>query len=135
MEGIHETDVPSPAEPATDGSRSSVEEFADSGRRVAEQRMYRALVDHAYAMARGLAARDAWAEAAPKLQESWRILKEKYGYEKQPEPAPQADGGSWRGKGGRTLDAASNSEIDVGYARIREVGENAISPAILRVAA
>ena len=63
------------------------------------------------------------------------MLKEKYGDEERPEPAPQADGGSWRGKGGRTLDAASNAEIELGYARIREVGENVIGPAILRVAA
>ena len=97
--------------------------------------MYRALVDHAYAMARGPTAQDAWAEAAPKLRVAWEMLKEKYGHEERPEPAPQADGGSWRGKGGRALDAASNAEIDLGYARIREVGENVIVPAILRVAA
>jgi hypothetical protein len=135
MEGVHETDAPSPAETATDGSDPSVEGLTETGPRVAEQRMYRALVDHAYAMARGPTAHDAWAEAAPKLRVSWEILKGKYGYEERPEPAPQADGGSWRGKGGRTLDAASNAEIDVGYARIREVGENVIVPAILRVAA
>jgi hypothetical protein len=135
MEGIHETDAPSPAETATDGSKPSVEGFAENGRRVAEQRMYRALVDHAYAMARAPTAPDAWAEAAQKLRVSWDILKGKYGYEQRPEPAPQADGGSWRGKGGRTLDAASNAEVDRGYARIREVGENVIVPAILRVAA
>jgi hypothetical protein len=135
MEGVHETDAPSPAETATEGSNPSVEGLAETGRRVAEQRMYRALVDHAYAMACGPTAQDAWVEAAPKLRVSWEILKEKYGYEERPEPAPQADGGSWRGKGGRTLDAASNAEIDVGYARIREVGENVIVPAILRVAA
>ena len=135
MEGVHETDAPTPAETATEGSNPSVEGLAETGRRVVEQRMYRALADHAYAMARGPAAQDAWAEAAPKLRVSWEILKEKYGYEERPEPAPQADGGSWRGKSGRTLDAASNAEIDVGYARIREVGENVIVPAILRVAA
>jgi hypothetical protein len=135
MEGIHETDAPSPAETATGGSKPSAEGFAENGRRVAEQRMYRALVDHAYAMARAPTAQDAWAEAAQKLRVSWDILKEKYGYEQRPEPAPQADGGSWRGKGGRTLDAASNAEVDRGYARIREVGENVIGPAILRVAA
>jgi len=33
------------------------------------------------------------------------------------------------------IDAASNTEIDLGYARIREVGENVIAPAILRIAA
>jgi hypothetical protein len=135
MEGIHETDAPSPAETATDDSKPSAEGLAENGRRVAEQRMYRALVDHVYAMARAPTAPDAWAEAAPKLRVAWDILKEKYGYEQRPEPAPQADGGSWRGKGGRTLDAASNAEVDRGYARIREVGENVIGPAILRVAA
>ena len=97
--------------------------------------MYRALVDHACAMERGPTAQDGWAEEFPKLRASWEILKEKYGYGERPEPAPQADGGSWRGKGGRTLDAASNAEIDLGYARIREVGENVIGPAILRIAA
>jgi hypothetical protein len=135
MEGIHETDAPSPAETATDDSKPSAEGLAENGRRVAEQRMYRALVDHVYAMARAPTTPDAWAEAAPKLRVAWNILKEKYGYEQRPEPAPQADGGSWRGKGGRTLDAASNAEVDRGYARIREVGENVIGPAILRIAA
>ena len=135
MEEIHETDAPSPAEPAGDSSKPSVEGLADTGRRVVEQRMYRALVDHACAMERSPTAQDGWAEEFPKLRASWEILKEKYGYGERPEPAPQADGGSWRGKGGRTLDAASNAEIDLGYARIREVGENVIGPAILRIAA
>ena len=135
MEGIHETDAPSAAETATDRGKPAPEGLPETGRRVAEQRMYWALVDRAYAIARGSTALDAWAEAVPKLQASWRLLKEKYGREEQPEPAPQADGGSWRGKGGRSLDAASNAEIDLGYARIREVGENVIGPAILRLAA
>ncbi len=97
--------------------------------------MYQALVDRAYEAARGPTAQDAWAEAAAELRASWEILKEKYGHEERAEPAPQADGGSWRGKGGRALDAARNAEIDLGYARIREVGENVIVPAILRIAA
>jgi hypothetical protein len=135
MEGIHEADALCPTETATDCSQAPGDGLAEPGRRVVEQRMYRALVDHVYAMARAPTAPDAWAEAAPKLRVAWDILKEKYGYEQRPEPAPQADGGSWRGKGGRTLDAASNAEVDRGYARIREVGENVIGPAILRVAA
>jgi hypothetical protein len=93
MEGVHETDAPSPAEAATDGSDPSVEGVAETGRRVVEQRMYRAMVDHAYAMARGPTAQDAWAEAAPKLRVSWGILKEKCGYGERPEPTPRADGG------------------------------------------
>jgi hypothetical protein len=135
MEGIHEADALCPAETPTACGEAPAEVLADEERRVAEQRMYRALVDHAHAMVRGPMAQDGWAEAVPKLLASWRMLKEKYGYEERAEPAPQADGGSWRGKGGRTLDAASNAEIDLGYARIREVGENVIAPAILRVAA
>jgi hypothetical protein len=119
----------------SDRGDAPVEPMSEAGRRVAEQRTYRAQVDLAYGKARDPAAHDEWAEAVPALHASWEVLREKYRYEEHPEPAPQADGGSWRGKGGRTLDAASNAEIDVGYARIREVGENVIVPAILRIAA
>jgi hypothetical protein len=118
-----------------DSAAAPVEGITEAGRRVAEQRMYRAIVDSTLETPQDPKARDTWAEAAPELQASWRMLKERYGYEERPEPTPQADGGSWRGKGGRTLDAVRNAEIDVGYARIREVGENVIVPAILRVAA
>jgi hypothetical protein len=142
MEGIHEADALCPAKTATDCGQAPTDGLAESGgrvvdpgRRVVEQRMYRALVDHAYGTARSRTVQDSWPQAVPELRVSWEILKEKYGHEERPEPAPQADGGSWRGKGGRALDAASNAEIDLGYARIREVGENVIVPAILRIAA
>jgi hypothetical protein len=135
VEGIHEADALCPAETAADCGRAPADGLPESGRRVAEQRMYQALVDRAYGTARGPTAQDAWAEAVPELRVSWEILKGKYGHEERAEPAPQADGGSWRGKGGRALDATRNAEIDLGYARIREVGENVIVPAILRVAA
>jgi hypothetical protein len=135
MEGIHEADALGPAETATDCGQAPADGLAESGRRVVEQRLYRALVDHAYGTARGPTVQNAWAEAVPELRVSWEILKEKYGHEERAEPAPQADGGSWRGKGGRALDAARNAEIDLGFARIREVAENVIVPAILRVAA
>ena len=135
MEGIHEADAPCPAETATDCGQAPADGLAEPGRRVAEQRTYRALVDRAYGTEPSPTAPDAWAEAVPALRASWEILKERYGHEERAEPAPQADGGSWRGKGGRALDATANAEIDLGYARIREVGENVIVPAILRVAA
>src|SRR5271156_3434972 len=85
MEEIQETDAPSPAETAGDSSKPSVEGLADTGRRVVEQRMYRALVDQACAMERGPTAQDGWAEEVPKLRASWEILKEKYGYRERPE--------------------------------------------------
>jgi hypothetical protein len=133
MEGIHEADALCPAETATVCGKAPAEMLAEEGR-VAEQQKYRALVDGAYGTTGGPSASDGWAGAVPELHASWRMLKEKYAYEEQPEPTPQADDGSWRGKGGRALDAARNAEIDFGYARIREVGENVIVPAILRIA-
>jgi hypothetical protein len=135
MEVIHEADAPCPADTATDCGQTPEGRVAEPGRRAAEQRTYRALVDRAYGTARGPTAQDGWAEALPGLWASWEILKERYGHEERAEPAPQADGGSWRGKGGRALDATTSAEIELGYARIREVGENVIVPAILRVAA
>ncbi len=103
------------------------------------QRRYRALVDNTYAQAQATGPPDSWAEALPELHGSWQMLKEKYGYHEQAEPTPQAesgaDGGSWRGKGGRALDADQNAEIDLGYSHIREVGENVIVPGVLRVEA
>jgi hypothetical protein len=142
-----QTDALRPAEPAADraetpagqtdpaDSAASPAVVADAGRRIEEQRTYRALVDRTLGVPEGPRARGGWAEAAPGLVASWRMLKEKYGYEERPEPTPQADGGSWRGTGGRTLDAVTNAEVDRGYARIREIGENVIVPAVLRVAA
>lgn len=126
-EPVHEAERVPPA-----GGLRPAETSDDRGDR---QRAYRAQVDLAYGTARSPTASGGWAEAVPELHASWQILRQKYGHEEHPEPAPQADGGSWRGKGGRTLDAARNTEIDAGYARIREVGENVIAPAILRVAA
>jgi hypothetical protein len=133
-DGVRVAETPADRSDRSDRGDASVEPIAEAGRRVAEQRMYRALVDHVYGVARGSAARDGWAATAQELRVRWGMLKEKYGYEERPEPTPQADGGSWRGKGGRALDAARNAEIDFGYARIREVGENVIVPAILRIA-
>jgi hypothetical protein len=124
---------------AETAERAGVLDEAD--RRTAEQRMYRALVDLTYAREREqeAGAPDAWAEALPELRSTWQLIKEKYARHEQAEPTPQseggADGGSWRGTGGRVLDADQNYEIDLGYSRIREVGENAIVPGILRVAA
>jgi hypothetical protein len=113
------------------------------GQRTAEQHRYRALVDHTYGQAweqeEEVGAPTPWGEAVSELQSTWQMLKEKYSYHEQAEPTPQAEGGadngSWHGRGGRTLDADQNAEIDLGYSRIREVGENAILPGILRVAA
>jgi hypothetical protein len=104
--------------------------LADPVRLAAEHQAYRAIVGREYGTAP-----DHWAEAVPELRAAWEKIKEKYGYEEREAPTPQADGGGWHGKGGRTLDAAQNEEIDRGYARIREVGEQTIIPGVLSVEA
>jgi hypothetical protein len=104
--------------------------LTDPERLALEHRTYRAIVARDYN-----AARDQWAEAVPELRAAWEKIKEKYGYEEREEPTPQAGDRTWHGKGDRKLDAAQNEEIDRGYARIREVGERTIIPAVLSVEA
>jgi hypothetical protein len=157
MEWVHEADAVRPGllppdrngevERTVEGDQGQPAERAgvldEAGQRTAEQQRYRALVDRAYEHAQeqepGSGTPTAWAEAVQKLQSTWQLLKEKYASDEQAEPTPQAEGGadngSWHGKGGRALDADQNAEIDLGYSRIREVGENVIVPGVLRVAA
>lgn len=103
--------------------------LADPERLAAEHRKYRSIVrDYA-------AAPDQWAEAVPELRDAWEKIKEKYAYQERDGPTPRADGGAWHGEGGRRLDAVQNEEIARGCARIREVGERTIIPAVLSVEA
>jgi hypothetical protein len=132
----HAPDRPGRAEREDATAAGGGEVLADPERRVAEHQRYRALVDRDRGAAGEHGAeRDQWAEAEPELRGAWEKIKEKYGYEERDEPTPPADGGAWQGKGGRRLDAAQNEEIDLGYARIREVGEKTIIPGVLSVEA
>jgi hypothetical protein len=158
MEWVHEADTVQPglrppesnggqAERVVEGDHGETTERAgvldEAEQRTAEQDRYRALVDRTYGQAQEqdeeTGGSNAWARAVPELQSTWQMLKQKYAYHEQRGPTPQAeggtDGGSWRGQGGRTLDADQNAEIDRGYSRIREVGENVIVPGVLRAAA
>ena len=119
-----DSDSDSDAENETEGVLTDPERLA------AEHRTYRAIVGRDYG-----SVRDHWAEAIPELRGAWEKIKEKYGYEEHEEPTPPADAGSWHGKGDRRLDAAQNEEIDRGYARIREIGEQFIIPGVLSVEA
>ena len=123
----HPERLGSPDQPAVP-ARATV--LADPERRAAESRLYFALVERVFT-----AARDTWSEAAPKLRDTWESIKEKYKYSEETEPTAQTDDGLWRGKGGRALDVAQNTEIDRGYSRICEVGERIIAPRILAVEA
>jgi hypothetical protein len=130
----HEPDLPRPVdrgERAIDGSDAETEGvLTDPERLAAEHQTYRAIVARDYG-----SVRDQWAEAIPELRGAWEKIKEKYGHEEHEEPTPQADDGTWHGKGDRRLDAAQNEEIDRGYARIREVAEQSIIPGVLSVEA
>ena len=104
--------------------------LTDPERLAAEHQTYRAIVGRDYG-----SVRDHWAEAIPELRGAWEKIKEKYGYEEHGEPTPPADAGTWHGEGNRRLDAAQNEEVDRGYARIREIGEQSIIPGVLSVEA
>jgi hypothetical protein len=133
--------------------------LADPERRAIEYHRYRALVERAFGANRGAgpsrpdtpsgaderpgteapAAGDdpagRWDAAVPELRDAWEKIKDKYGHAERSGPLPQPADGSWRGEGGRKLDAAQNAEIDRGCARIREAGERIIIPGIQAVEA
>jgi hypothetical protein len=95
---------------------------------MAEHRQYRDMaVNHEAARA--------WDEAVPELRGIWEKINAKYGYTERSVSVAQPADGSWRGEGGRKLDAAQNAEIDRGYARIRDVGEHTIIPGLRAVEA
>jgi hypothetical protein len=80
--------------------------------------------------------RDSWDAAALELRQVWEAHEAKW-------PSPRASGqpsrpdasGAWRGGGDRYLDAQANAEVEPGCGRIREVGENVITPAMRAIEA
>jgi hypothetical protein len=85
--------------------------------------------------AHGSGASSTWAGAVTELRAAWEKVKDKYDYAERRGPIPRPADGSWRGEGGQRLDAAQNADIDRGYARIREVAERVIIPALRAVEA
>ncbi len=101
--------------------------------RVACAAEYRATVDAAYHEYR--AARE-WDEAVPALREAWETHEKKWAHPERTGPAVHPDiPGAWRGDGGRYLAPDANAEVTRGCARIREVGETVITPAMHRIEA
>jgi hypothetical protein len=103
--------------------------------RVAFAAEYRATVDAAHREHR--AARE-WDEAVPALREAWEAHEKKwtYTYPERTQPAVDPDiPGAWRGDGGRYLAPDANAEVTRGCARIRELGETVITPAMRRLEA
>jgi hypothetical protein len=101
--------------------------------RVAYVTEYRATIDAAYREYR--AARE-WDEAVPALRETWENHEKKWTYPERTGPAVHPEiPGAWRGDGGRYLAPDANAEVTRGCARIREVGETIITPAMRRIEA
>jgi hypothetical protein len=101
--------------------------------RVARATGYRAAVDAAYRQYR--AARQ-WDEAVPALREAWENHEKKWAYPERAGSAVHPESpGAWRGDGGRCLAPGANAEVTRGCARIREIGETIITPAMRRIEA
>ena len=101
--------------------------------RVACAAEYRATVDAAYREYR--AARE-WDEAVPALRQAWENHEKKWARPERAGPAVHPEiPGAWRGDGGRYLAPDANAEVARGCARIREVGETVITPAMRRIEA
>lgn len=101
--------------------------------RVAYAAEYRATVDTAYR--EYLAGRE-WDEAVPALREAWENHEKNWAHpERTVQTGHPEIPGAWRGDGGRYLAPDANAEVTRGYARICEVGETIITPAIRRIEA
>jgi hypothetical protein len=127
-----EDDTPR-ARPDSHAADTSPEARHEPPNRVACAVGYRATVDTAYHDYQ--AARE-WDEAVPALREAWETHEKKWIYPERTEPTVHPEvPGAWRGPGGRYLAPDANAEVTHGCARIREVGETVITPALRRIEA
>ena len=127
-----EDDTPraSPESPAADTPSVAEHETPD---RVACALKYRETVDAAYREYQG--ARE-WDEAVPVLREAWENHEKRWTHPERTGPTVHPEvPGAWRGDGGRYLAPDANAEVAHGCARIREVGETVITPAMRRIEA
>lgn len=122
---------------ASPESRLADTPLADTGYdqpdRVAYFAEHRATVEAAY---REYQAAREWDEAVPALREAWENHENKWPYPERGGPTVHPEvPGAWRGTGDRYLAPDANSEVTRGCARIREVGETVITPAMRRIEA
>lgn len=99
---------------------------------------YRGRVDAVYREHRvSDKASDGWDAAVPALREAWAEHELKWSVtERSSVRSVSAEvAGSWHGDGGRRLSPDANAEVGRGCERIREVGENVITPAMRRIEA
>lgn len=77
---------------------------------------------------------DAWAEALPSLRAAWADHQERYPERGRAAPVTHPDN-SWSSGEARRLTPDQNAAVDRGCARIREIGEREILPAMRRTEA
>jgi hypothetical protein len=109
-------------------------ERANSGPR------YRASVEAAYREHHAAdETSDEWDAAVPALREAWAEHELKWSATERSAVRSGSGSaevaGSWQGDGGRRLAPDANAEVGRGCERIREVGENVITPAMRRIEA
>jgi hypothetical protein len=120
LERLGSPDQPAPARPTV---------LADPERRAAESRLYFALVERVFTIAR-----DSWSEELPDLQVAWERHVEKYPGQGKDAPRTRPDG-SWVADEGRKLSPEQNAEAAKACADIRMEGKDVILPALERVEA
>lgn len=92
---------------------------------------YRERVDAEYR-----AAGPSWDLQVPGLREIWAEHEKKWPLSERPQHPSQEDGSdAWRGHGDRYLTSEVNAQVESGCERIREVGENVITPAMRHIEA
>jgi hypothetical protein len=84
--------------------------------------------------AKDTAARDAWAEALPRLRAEWEKHEREFPERSRSAPSSQADGG-WLGDGDRRLTPEQNTDASKACEDIRTEGREVIRPAMDRVEA
>lgn len=105
--------------PDTAGSRGTLgrPDGAELRReQIAEHVRYQGVVDAAHA---AYDARQAWAEAVPRLRVEWIDHQQKYPERSRASPGTQADG-SWTGDAARTLNPEQNAEAGKACADLRD---------------
>jgi hypothetical protein len=120
---------------ASPESRPADTPLADTGYdkpdRVAYFAEHRATVEATY---REYQAAREWDEAVPALRETWENHEKKWPYPERGGPTVHPEvPGAWRGTGDRYLAPDANAEVTRGCARIREIGETVITPAMQRI--
>lgn len=80
-------------------------------------------------------ARDPWDGAAAQFADQWAEHARRWPSPERPVAIPPDRPDSWRGDGGRTLDATANKEVERGYERISQIEHDIITPAMRQIEA